>query len=112
MFNRPGRSWYRIDGSLMQIDSGPFGMVYGVNSGRYIFCRTGITWKNPKGSKWRHVPGRLKYVSAGLLGLWGVTYHNYVYFRFGVSRRNPQGIVFIDIYLLQKRAFFKVTFLF
>ena len=89
--NRAGSRWIHIGGKLMQIDSGPFGLVYGVNRNRQIFCRTGISWRNPKGTGWRHVGGRLKQVSAGSYGVWGVNRHNNIYFRYGISKRRPQG---------------------
>ena len=75
----------------MQIDSGPTGIVYGVNSAHSIFCRTGITASNLKGTGWKHVSGALKYVSCGKFGCWGVNTHNYIYFRTGVTPSKCQG---------------------
>ena len=91
MRNRAGNRWYHIGGKLMQIDSGPFGHVWGINRHHQIWCRTGITWKNPKGRGWRRVPGGLKSVSVGEFGAWGVNRRNYIYFRYGINRRRPQG---------------------
>ena len=93
MSNRAGRRWHHIGGRLMQIDSGPFGIVWGVNIRHYIYCRTGITWRNPKGRSWRRVPGRLKYASVGQFGVWGVNRHHNIYFRYGVTRSRPQGMI-------------------
>lgn len=89
--NRAGTRWHRIGGKLMQIDSGELGFVVGVNRRHYIYCRTGITWRNPKGRGWRNIGGRLKYVSSGSYGFWGVNSKDYIYFRYGVTRRRPQG---------------------
>ena len=97
MRNRVGSRWLHIGGKLMQIDSGPFGIVRGVNKANQIWCRTGIAWKNPKGRGWRRVPGGLKYVSVGEFGAWGVNKHDYIYFRYGVSRRRPQGIYGLSV---------------
>ena len=94
MHSRVGSRWIHIGGKLKQIDSGTFGIVWGVNRHRNIYCRTGITWRNPKGRGWRHVGGKLKYVSAGSLGVWGVNKRNQIFFRYGVSRRRPQGTSF------------------
>lgn len=76
----------------MQIDSGPFGFVYGVNKHHQIWCRTGISWKRPRGSGWRRVPGGLKYVSVGEYVAWGVNRHDYIYARYGMLRQKPQGM--------------------
>ena len=95
MRNRAGNRWFHIGGKLMQIDSGPFGHVWGVNRRHQIWCRIGISWKNPKGRRWRRVPGGLKHVSFGQFGPWGVNSHNHIWFRQGVTRRNPAGKVFI-----------------
>ena len=91
MRNRVGSRWLRIPGNLMQIDSGPFGIVWGVNRRQIVFCRTGITWRNPKGSGWCRIGGKLKYISCGELGCWGVSRNRHIVFRNGVSRRKPQG---------------------
>ena len=90
--NRVGSRWLHIGGKLKQIDSGTFGLVWGVNKHHQIWCRTGITWRKTQGSGWRRVPGGLKYVSLGQFGAWGVNRHDNIYFRYGVWRRRPQGI--------------------
>ena len=91
MRNRAGSGWTKVGGSLMQIDSGPFGVVYGVSKLHRIWYRTGITWYNPKGSGWVRVQGSLKYISVGQFGAWGVTNQNAIYFRYGITRSKPQG---------------------
>ena len=91
MRNSVGSRWHRIRGQLMQIDSGPFGFVYGVSKYYKVYYCTAITWKNPKGSKWRRVSGSLKYVSVGEFGPWGVDRYNKVWFRYGMSLARPQG---------------------
>ena len=91
MRNYVGIRWDRIRGRLMQIDSGPFGFVWGVSKYYRIYYRTGITWKNPKGSGWRRVGGSLKYISVGELGPWGVDRYNKIWFRSSMSRGRPQG---------------------
>ena len=90
--NSVGTSWTRIGGALKQIDSGPYGIVCGVNRGDDIYCRIGITDHNPKGTGWHHIGGKLKYISCGELGCWGVNSVNQIFFRTGVSRHNPAGV--------------------
>ena len=94
MRNKVGSRWFRIAGSLTQIDSGPFGIVWGVDRSQNVFCRTGITWGNPKGSGWRSVVGKLKYTSCGEFGCWGIRTiagEIHIMFRYGVSRAKPEG---------------------
>ena len=72
--------WTVVGGALMQIDSGPRGVVCGVNKGMEIYCRLGITNKLATGSKWEKISGSLKYISCGAYGYWGVTQSNDIYF--------------------------------
>ena len=91
MLNRVGTRLLHIPGKLMQIDSGPFGVVWGVDVHLNIFCRTGITWRNLQGRGWRRVAGKMKSLSCGQYGCWGVNADDRIFFRFGVSRRSPYG---------------------
>ena len=79
---------YVIIGKLIQIDSGPFGVVCGVNRFHHIFCRKGISLSTPQGTGWVRVPGALKYVSCGVYGCWGVNSANHIWFRHGVTSQN------------------------
>lgn len=92
-----GVSWKRVPGGLMQIDSGPRGIVCGVNRGNNIYCRLQITRRTPYGRRWINVPGKLKYISCGVYGHWGVSRSNQIFFRKGVSRSLPQGWRWIRI---------------
>jgi hypothetical protein len=83
--------WIRVSGGLKQIDSGPRGIVCGVNTADNIYCRTGIAPARLSGKGWKRVAGKLKYISCGALGHWGVNKKNDVYFRYGVNRARPQG---------------------
>lgn len=65
-------AFINFTGTLVQIDSGPSGIVYGVNRFHHIYCRKGITLSKPTGTSWARVPGTLKYVSCGIYGCWGV----------------------------------------
>ena len=89
---RLGYSWKRIPGRLVQIDSGPKGIVCGVNNNQNIYCRLGISYRYKYGRAWLHVPGKLKYISCGDYGHWGVNKADKIYFRLGVSRSRPGGV--------------------
>lgn len=89
---RLGTGWKRVPGSLKQIDSGPKGIVCGVNSGGKTYCRFGISRRYPWGKRWLLVPGKLKYITCGAYGHWGVKSNNKIYFRTGVTRTRPGGI--------------------
>ena len=49
--------------------------VWGVNSGDYIYRRTGDSWQQ--------VSGRLKVVSVGQSGVWGVNSNDDIFYRTG-----------------------------
>ena len=94
MHNRVGRKWIYIPPlRLKQIDSGPFGIVYGVDKKkRQVYCRIGITWSRPSGQAWRRIgTEKMKSVSAGLYGVWATNEYHRIYFRIGVTRTKPQG---------------------
>ena len=77
---------------LKQIDSGPAGIVWGVNIGYSIYCRVGITNNAPKGTGWKLVAGKLlKYISCGPYGCWGVEADDDIWFRYGVTPDNCGG---------------------
>ena len=97
LFSQPKTPWQNVPGLLMQVDSGPAGVVYGVTRDHKIFVRQGILHSLPMGTMWRRVPGRLKYVSCGLFGCWGVNRKNHVYFRLGVKASRPIGLKWIRV---------------
>ena len=80
-----------LKGLLKQIDSGPAGILWGVNSKNNIYCRVGITTNYPKGTGWNKVTGKLKYTSCGPYGCWGVGFKNSIWFRYGVTPANCAG---------------------
>ena len=58
-----------------------------------VYCRNGITWRNPTGSGWTQVTlhGRLRYVSCGAYGCWAVSRADEIWFRQGVTPTKCQG---------------------
>lgn len=87
-----GIRWKRIARGLRQIDSGPKGIVCGVNNGGAILCRIGINRLRPYGRAWTRVAGKFTYISCGDFGHWAVNKANQVYFREGVTRFRPAGV--------------------
>jgi hypothetical protein len=96
--NPDGTSWKEIPGKrLKQIDSGPNGIVFGVNADYEIYCRTGIEDGNPFGTQWQSILGKLKYISCGVLVCWGVTEHDAVWYLSGVTRENCASSTWLKV---------------
>ena len=103
-FNGYGNYWKEVPGLLKQIDSGPFGIVYGVNQSNEIFCAKGITKISPRGKGLSHVGGyKSKHVSCGLYGCWAIKLDNSLAFRTGVTAKNCVGRSWLHVhgYFLQ-----------
>ena len=92
IYYRAKKRWLHVGGKLKQIDSGPRGIVCGVNKYDNIYCRLQVSSRCRQGRRWVRVPGKLKYISCGDYGHWGVNKANDIYFREGVSRSNPGGL--------------------
>ena len=54
-----------------------------MNSDDDIFKRTGISDQNKLGNDWQHIEGKLKCVSVGQGGVWGVNSNDDIYYRTG-----------------------------
>ena len=93
-----GTQWKLLSSTaLKQIDSGPRGIVYGVNIYNHIYCRIGITSDAPDGTGWKRVWGRLNYVSCNDLGCYGVNHFYQIFCRLGVNAENCAGSAWIHI---------------
>jgi hypothetical protein len=77
------RSLGRVGGKLRELDVSPSDVVWSVNSGHSIYIRLGTRWKK--------VTGKLKHVSVGNAGVWGVNRFDRIYFREGVTTSNLAG---------------------
>ena len=75
-----GTTWMKVEGILRQLDSGPKGIICGVNYKSSVYQREGITELNPIGAKWQACSGRLDYISCNDYGFWGRDYRSDVYF--------------------------------
>ena len=58
---------------LNRIESGPKGVVWGTNRANYIYYRGGVSRHRPVGRYWARVRGRLRFVSPGCTGVYGVS---------------------------------------
>ena len=85
-----GKQWYRVNGKMKKIDSGPLGVLCGITVETEIKCRTGVTLTDPKGNGWSPVPfeRRPKRISCGEYGCWVLTKSNKV--RFSKSSTNAR----------------------
>ncbi|XP_022093394.1 lectin L6-like [Acanthaster planci] len=90
--NPAGDSWLKLNGRLKQISVGSGG-VWGVNSADSIYYRVGTYGdppSDPNGSGWKHIAGKLKYISSADT-IYGVNSNNNIYYRVGVSEGTPWG---------------------
>ena len=56
------------------------GKVYGVNSGKLLFLRVGVTPNRPTGTGWKHISSQpLTHVSAGNLAIWSIDFADSIY---------------------------------
>ena len=65
--------------SLVQLESGPEGAVWGVTSSNEVYYRANVTADIPTGTDWVRVAGRMKHVTVGCLGVFGVDTQERVY---------------------------------
>jgi hypothetical protein len=86
-----------LDNFMIQIDSGPPGIVYGVTTANDIKCRIGFSPFSPHGTGWRDVPGTMKYVSCGPYGCWAVNSNNAIWFRHGVTPEKCEGSTWTNV---------------
>ena len=93
-----GTKWNLLSSQpLTHIDSGPRGIVYGLDRNYQIYCRTGISSDVREGTGWKMLPGLLTYVSCNVLGCYGVDAYNKVWYRHGVNAENCAGSTWIEI---------------
>ncbi|XP_056399738.1 fish-egg lectin-like [Hyla sarda] len=67
-----GSRWQQIEGSLVMVEVGTDGSVYGVNAQGYLFKRDGISASNPTGTFWTIMDfcGTFRHVSYDDGNLW------------------------------------------
>ena len=68
-----GTRWHRVGGKLIRIESGPNGAVWGVNRKDHIFTRAGVSRRNPVGTHWVIVGGRMTSVTVGCTAVYGLS---------------------------------------
>ena len=75
-----GTGWKAVDGSLVQLEAGPDGKVWGVNSNNELYRRSGVSRTVPMGTSWMKIGGlSLKFITVGKDQLYGVDLGNVVY---------------------------------
>ena len=62
--------------------------MWGIYPGGNIYTRRGITKNKPGGTGWKQIPGKLKQISTGNSGVWGVDFLNRLYYRVGTYCKN------------------------
>ena len=96
--NPTGIKWTQVGhASLRQIDSGPTGIVYGIDEDRKLVCRSGIKPGKPTGSLWKRIRGIYRHVTCGPRGCWAITAKNMIVFRFGVRADFCRGTLWIPV---------------
>ena len=76
-----GTGWKAVEGtSLVQLEAGPEGKVWGVNAGNEIYRRSGVTSAMPMGISWMKVGGPpSKFITVGKDQLYSIDLSNMVY---------------------------------
>lgn len=87
----------RVAGKLIHISSGESG-VWGVNRGKYIYYRTGVTPRRKTGSGWKRIGGRFKQIDSGPFGIvCGVNNGDRIYCRRGITPKRRTGVNWISV---------------
>ena len=89
-----GSRWRKVSGKLKRVESGPNGAVWGVNKKEKVFTRAGVSRRNPIGTKWVTVRGRLTFVTVGCTGVYGVRKDHRVW-RYRGNLKHPLSHVMI-----------------
>ena len=67
-----GTKWRHIGGEVTKLEAGPNGVVWGTSREGYIFYRSGVMRRNPIGTRWIRIRGKLSHVTVGCTGVYGV----------------------------------------
>eukprot|EP00079_Xenopus_tropicalis_P017045 XP_004916640.2 PREDICTED: fish-egg lectin-like [Xenopus tropicalis] len=67
-----GSQWWRVEGSLVMLEVGTDGSVFGLSSDGNVYKREGITYTNPTGTSWVNLNFRhqVKHLSYDAGALW------------------------------------------
>jgi len=77
-----GREWATIDSEpLIHVSVSNNGHVWGIDEKEKIWYRKGATSKTTLGTTWKSISGKLKQVSVGYCGVWGINSEQSVYLR-------------------------------
>ena len=109
-----GKDWTKIDGSMKNIrftssqtdphsllftlSVGASGVCWAVDKGDTVWRRLGAKASNAMGTKWQCVTGRLRQVSVGQAGVWGVSPSNEVGLKgLPVNEEGLRGIPNVEV---------------
>lgn len=68
-----GSGWIDVDGSLVQLEAGVAGVVYGITSDGNLYTREGVCEGNPTGFKWKHIKGTsFAHITVGMSTMYGI----------------------------------------
>lgn len=86
--NPSGTHWQQVMGIMKRISVNPrTNEVWSLTSFGYIFRREGVPRiemeGDAAGKRWRWIPGRLKFISCGDVGVWGLDFAGRVMYRTG-----------------------------
>ena len=88
-------AWRMVPGvKLKQIDAGFGGSVWGVANDSRVYKRTGINHEEPYGKTWLYENAKIKSVTTGLKGVFGVAKNDRV-----VYKRSKYRTFFISLFL-------------
>jgi len=77
-----GREWATVDSEPLQhISVSNNGHVWGIDEKMRIWYRKGANSKSILGTTWKSISGKLKQVSVGHCGVWGINSEQSVYYR-------------------------------
>ncbi|XP_030069430.1 fish-egg lectin [Microcaecilia unicolor] len=95
IYRMVGGKWVQMQGLLKQIDAGGDEFISGANSNDDIFCmsKSGTIPAKVQSSSlpWVQIEGKLKYISCGSLGCWGVNSGDDIYYLWNSSPDSCQG---------------------
>ncbi|XP_030069431.1 fish-egg lectin [Microcaecilia unicolor] len=95
IYRMVGGKWAQVIGNLKQIDAGGDQFVSGIYANDDIYCmsKSGtISVKFQSSSvPWLQIEGKLKYISCGSLGCWGVNSADDIFYRWSTSPDSCQG---------------------
>ena len=97
--NGANTKWAQISGDLVQIEAGPNGQVWGVNSNNMLYTRIGVSKSSPSGLEWKKIGTRsFVSVTVGLDKLYAIDV-GYTVFIGTIIRQTSPGLFMVKVFL-------------